>query len=283
MNFGDKMKWMYWLSEDEQSTLKNRIEKTIPCELNKNRWGTNAPGKHDGIKQFYIADFRALNLVTGIIRYTLRNTNTKIFYRGQERDWPLIPSLYRNSKNQAEAIAAENKLIKILEIAKTHFDPEGTDEEREALAQHYGLHTRWFDVLDNIQSALWFAYDRTYTPLNRIQQYDEDVGYIYILAFPQDSSKVKILDLRQKPSQFLRPHVQQAYSLSTISPRKELGRLSAYNVITLIIPRSLLKLWCNYENIPSHYMYPNNITDAGLRFWEHTKEDIISAGFVNEL
>lgn len=271
------MKWMYWLNKDERSTLKNRIAKTIPYELDKNRWGASAPGSHDGIKHFYVADYRALNLVTGIIRYTLRNTNTKVFYRGQERDWDLIPSLYRNSKNEAEAITAENKLSRILEIAKIHFDPEGTDDEREALAQHYGLHTRWIDILDNIQSALWFAYDRTYAIPTRAEQYDEDVGYIYILAFPDDPSKVKILDLRQKPSQFLRPHVQQAYSLSTSSPRKELGKLSAYNVVTLLIPRSLLKLWCNYENIPSCYMYPNNVTDAGLRFWERAKEDIKSA------
>lgn len=272
------MQWMYWLSTDSRKTLRERIDKTIGYELDKNRWGACAPGSLDQVKHFYITDFRALNLATGIIRYSLKGTNTKVYYRGQERNYSLVPSLYRFCKTGKDTIEAERKLDAILECIKPHFDPKGTDDEREALCQHYGLHTRCLDIVDNIQTALWFAYDRTYANPLRDQRFDEDVGYIYVIAVPDDSSKVKIIDLREKPSQFLRPHTQQAFIMKTANPGKELGKLAAYQVATFIVPRPLLKLWSNYDNIPSTYMYPNDITDAGLRFWENAVEEVSKVG-----
>lgn len=272
------MKWMYWLTTDTRNMLRERLDKTIGHELDKNRWGALAPGLLDSVKHYYITDFRALNLVTGIIRYSLKGTNSKVYYRGQERDYPLVPSLYRFLKSATDANEAERKLDEVLNVLKGCFDPKGSDDEREALCQHYGLHTRWLDIVDNIQTALWFAYDRTYIDSFREQRFDEDVGYIYVLAVPNDETKVKVIDLREKPSQFLRPHTQQAFVMRTANPSKELGKLSAYQVATFIVPRPLLKLWSNYENIPPNYMYPNNVTDAGLRFWERAKDEVIKAG-----
>ena len=94
-------------------------------------------------------------------------------------------------------------------MLRPHFDPRGTDDEREALCQHYGLRTRCIDLVDNIQTALWFAYDRSFIKDDREQRFDEDVGYVYVIAVPNDDTKVKIIDLREKPSNFLRPHTQQ--------------------------------------------------------------------------
>ena len=272
------MRWMYWLTEEKRDELTDRVNKTIAYELDKNRWGALAPGQADGITHYYITDFRALNLAAGIIRYTLKNTGTRVYYRGQERDYPLIPSLYRFVKSGPDAENAEKKLEQILSVIKPYFDPSGTDDEREALCQHYGLHTRCLDIVDNIQTALWFAYDRTYVNNGREQRFDEDVGYINVIAVPDDASKVLIIDLREKPSKFLRPHTQQAFIMKTSEPRKDLGKLSGYHVATFIIPRSLLRLWSNYENIPANYMYPNSVTDAGLRYWEKAVEEVKKAG-----
>lgn len=269
---------MYWLTVDERKLFRNRINKTIGYELDKNRWGAIAPSSLDKVKHFYITDFRALNLAIGIIRYTLKGTNSRVFYRGQERDYSIIPSLYRSIKTMDEAIAAERKLNNILSYIKLFFDQRGTDDEREALCQHYGLHTRWLDIVDNVQTALWFAYDRTYVNDLREQRFDEDVGYVYVIAVPNDETKVKVIDLREKPSQFLRPHTQQAFAMRTNVPSKELGKLSAYHVATFIIPRPLLRLWSNYDNIPASYMYPNSVTDAGLRFWEQAVKEVEKAG-----
>lgn len=115
--------------------------------------------------------------------------------------------------------------------------------------------------------------------LHREQRFDEDVGYVYVIAVPNDDTKVKIIDLREKPSNFLRPHTQQAFMMKTSNSRKELGRLSAYQAATFIIPRTLLRLWSNYDNIPSNYMYPNDVTDAGLRFWNGAVKKVIDDGY----
>ena len=98
------MRWMYWLTTDERRQLRDRIKNTISYELSKNRWGAVAPGSLDRIKHFYITDYRALTLAIGVIRYSLKGTNTKVFYRGQERDYSLIPSLYRSVNNEVEAL-----------------------------------------------------------------------------------------------------------------------------------------------------------------------------------
>ena len=273
------MRWMYWLTTDERKQLRDRIKNTISYELSKNRWGAVAPGSLDRIKHFYITDYRALTLAIGVIRYSLKGTNTKVFYRGQERDYSLIPSLYRSVNNEVEALNIEQKLDDALEMLRPHFDPRGTDDEREALCQHYGLRTRCIDLVDNIQTALWFAYDRSFIKDDREQRFDEDVGYVYVIAVPNDDTKVKIIDLREKPSNFLRPHTQQAFMMKTSNSRKELGRLSAYQAATFIIPRTLLRLWSNYDNIPSNYMYPNDVTDAGLRFWNGAVKKVIDDGY----
>lgn len=178
------MRWMYWLTTDERRQLRDRIKNTISYELSKNRWGAVAPGSLDRIKHFYITDYRALTLAIGVIRYSLKGTNTKVFYRGQERDYSLIPSLYRSVNNEVEALNIEQKLDDALEMLRPHFDPRGTDDEREALCQHYGLRTRCIDLVDNIQTALWFAYDRSFIKDDREQRFDEDVGYVYVIAVP---------------------------------------------------------------------------------------------------
>ena len=95
--------------------------------------------------------------MSGIIRYALKDTTTKVFYRGQSQDWDVAPILYRNVKTKHDIIEADNWLFSIMACIKDIFDPKGTEDEREALAQHYGLHTRWLDVIDHIQTALWFA------------------------------------------------------------------------------------------------------------------------------
>lgn len=100
-----------------------------------------------------------------------------------------------------------------------------------------------------------------------------------MIAVPNDDTKVKIIDLSEKPSNFLRPHTQQAFMMKTSNSRKELGRLSAYQAATFIIPRTLLRLWSNYDNIPSNYMYPNDVTDAGLRFWNGAVKKVIDDGY----
>lgn len=46
-----------------------------------------------------------------------------------------------------------------------------------------------------------------------------------------------------------------------------------------LLKKELLRLWSNYDNIPSNYMYPNDVTDAGLRFWNGAVKKVIDDGY----
>lgn len=252
------------------------INKIVGKELASRHWGAVAPGSSpSGAKRFYIFDYRALGLVTGIYRYKLRNEAVSLFYRGQTEDWPVSASIYRKTAKTNQQDAAIEWEQGILTEIKPLFDPEGTDDEREALAQHYGLHTRFIDVVDNIQTAIWFAYDGQSSSENK---YDDDVGYISILGLPNDDGGV-IIDLRKKPSQWLRPHVQQAFSYRAKNPGKQHGCIDRFHLATLIIPRPLMHDWANYDYIGHDMFYPSASHDAGLRFWTKAKETAESKGF----
>lgn len=270
--------WMPSLTPEGRERLKKLLEATIPSELATRRWGAKAP--HRSIKNayyYYITDYRALNLVSGIIRYALKDSTCKVFYRGQNFDWDVVPSLYRKIKSKSDIQIADNWVLSIIDCIKDTFDPLGTVDEREALAQHYGLHTRWLDVVDHIQTALWFACDSIEQDEASLGVYG-DVGYIKILAIPEGWHDLKIMDLRTKPSQWLRPHVQQAFCVRQSSPPKYLGSMQQFLVMTLVIPKTLLLIWSNYENIPHHFMYPRESVDQGQQYWKNALNQINSMG-----
>ena len=154
------------------------IYDSIDKNLLDRHWGIrakgNSPGNHP---RYYVMDYRGLALATGIIRYAYHTKapDTQIFYRGQRKDWEIKASLYRNCNNRNDLEQVDLWLKNALESIMPVFAPIGTDDEREALAQHYGLKTRFLDVVDNVQSALWFAYDHIEKD---DPHYDDSVGYV---------------------------------------------------------------------------------------------------------
>lgn len=252
-----------------------KLESTISENLTVRHWGVRAPKSTDFHRpMFYIMDYRGLALSTGIVRYMLSKSNIKrrIFYRGQEQSWPLRPSLYRFCETKEEVREAEQWLEKALDCIRDVFDKEGTDDLREALAQHYSLKTRYIDVVDHIQTALWFAYDHVKKAGERSRK-DEAVGYIQVIAIPEKDAT--IYDLREKPSQWLRPHIQQGFSVKMKYPGKRLGDISQHVVMTLIVNRENLRRWSNYDNIPREYFYPSSAVDNGAKYWEDAERKLI--------
>lgn len=263
--------------------LLNKMEykemiNVIDRELDKRKWGIRE--KRRGKRPFYyILDYRALGLVTGIIRYCFENNDVRIFYRGQRRNWPLIPSLYRNCQNGSEIKAANKWREEALAAIATCFDKDGKPDEREALAQHYGLKTQLIDVADNIQTALWFAYDECKGDEFSSEQ-GGSVGYIHVIAVP--SKEADIIDLRRKPSEWLRPHVQQGFSVRFHKPEKKKGDRSEYIIATFVLHCLNLRLWSNYDNIPHEYFYPYEETDRGLYYWNEAKKILTDKGLINK-
>lgn len=256
--------------------LLKQVSAIVQHELEAKHWGTIAPGKSpSGVDRFYVFDYRALGLVTGIYRYKLKDLPVSLFYRGQTKDFPVSASIFRKVKSTEEKDKALAWEEAILQELKPYFDPQGTDDEREALAQHYGLHTRYIDIVDNIQTALWFAYD---WQVKSEDKYDDDVGYIQLLALPT-SDGGSLIDLRRKPSQWLRPHVQQAFVYRAKDPYKECGCINRFHVATLIVPRALMREWTNYDCIGHDMFYPSAAQDPGLRFWNDAKAKLERKGF----
>ena len=255
------------------------IYDSIDKNLLDRHWGIrakgNSPGNHP---RYYVMDYRGLALATGIIRYAYHTNapDTRIFYRGQRKEWEIKASLYRNCDNRNDLEQVDLWLKDALESIMPVFDPIGTDDEREALAQHYGLKTRFLDVVDSVQSALWFAYDHIEKD---DPHYDDSVGYVQAIAIP--NADVTVIDLRNKPSEWLRPHVQQGFAIRRNIPNAELGSFSRYLVATFIIPRENLRLWSNYDSLPHEYFYPSEAVDTGKRYWQKAqaklKEDGIAA------
>ena len=258
--------------------LMDQITKTCDAEIIKRAWGSRIPNAKGNIARYLITDFRAFGLLTGMIRYISHREgiNERIFYRGQNQEWLLKPKLYRpNPVDHKENLNAEEfKLanewmdcaLKIVE--EEDFVFAGTDDERKAMAQHYGLATDFIDVVDHIQTALWFAYDGLPDSAS--------AGYVYVLSVPL--YKATIIDSRNKPSDWLRPQVQQAFCFK-MNKITEFGKISEqYHVMSLVVPRNLLKLWSNYDVIGKDSMYPPLENDRGIYFWSKAEQRLKDAG-----
>lgn len=258
-----------------------KMYSTINEQLYARHWGIRAEGSSPGNRpRFYVMDFRGLALATGIVRYKYRDSEMQIFYRGQEQDWELRPSLYRECNNKDTLKKLNQWHERALECIKPFFDSQGcndddndNDKEREALAQHYGFPTKYLDVVDHIQTALWFAYNQGESNGGSASRHDESVGYIQVIAVPKTAN---IIDLRRKPSEWLRPHLQQGLCVSLENPDKELGKLSKYLVLTFIINRENLRRWSNYDNIPRDYFFPSEQLDRGLIYWKKAEKQLKS-------
>ena len=104
----------------------------------------------------------------------------------------------------------------------------------EPLLQHYGIRTRWLDVVDNLWTALWFACHTFETVgsfghvVRRVpEDASKEAGYTYlvVLVVPGQLREIlpglhmsdgvaRVIDLRKAvPSFYLRPHAQHGWLL----------------------------------------------------------------------
>ncbi len=164
-----------------------------------------------------------------------KSHNKSVYFRGQNKLYPTIPpTLYRGiTKPQARDKRDAEMQVLLKDIRKSQQVLRAvSDHVQEPILQHYGLKTRWLDVVDNVWIALWFA---CYTALSFgkhgeylhfekriIRHVKPDVRFAYILlleaaATPdaklgagcfKDGDSATI-DLRiAAPSHFVRPHAQ---------------------------------------------------------------------------
>jgi len=276
--------WLPWLDSAKRREVHEKITIVAEEELKKRHWGARAGGKLTyGIPRFLVTDIRGAALVSGMIRYHLAGSGSRLFYRGQTSDYPILPGVFRDTKNKKERQEAIDWLQAVLADLPKYFDPQDPfrdDLLREGLAQHYGLPTAWIDVVDHFQTAAWFAYEKKGIDSGRDldnEALDDSVGYVYLLAAQdeQDAGYCRWRDLRIKPSNWLRPHIQQAFVLRLTQPIACKGLLSGLVVSALIVPRTLLRQWSNHDSMPYSVMYPNAVLDRGLFYWNQASKALI--------
>lgn len=67
-------------------------------------------------------------------------------------------------REQALGVLEATSLSRCLFVVAVESGPGSTpDYAKEPLLQHYGIHTRWLDLIDNVWIGLWFACHRAVT------------------------------------------------------------------------------------------------------------------------
>lgn len=222
----------------------------------------------------------ALNQLIGHAKFNNQSYGN-VYYRGESKLHPsIIPSLFRNGKKIEKAQERINKLINKIAAdqymrGELKIDPSDNDNTKikiEGMLQHYGVPTRFIDVVDNHWVALWmglnkpeeykqfttyYHYTRRSIPLVELyNEKDKDNGiditdeilyqYILLIAVPfsasrsfsgiEYSSDFIEVDLRQAlPSIFLRPHAQHGLVLRRVVHQPDSSGSDAYDLANTVI------------------------------------------------
>lgn len=253
---------------------------------------------------FEVSSIHSLNQLVGHVKFNNREYGN-VYYRGEcHLHDNLYPSLVRNRKNYCKA---EQKLISYMDhvqkdsvlsnILKLTKDIGHNKHKIEAVLQHYGVPTRYIDIVDNHWVALWmglykckkysmlqtyFHYEKREIPFAEFATkgpIEERDFYQYVLLigvpFGNSSNKDGVyesdnyveVDLRDAlPSVFLRPHAQHG-----IVVRKKIhdDRSYDYNMATDVL--GILKaridkvsLWLGDGSLLSQEnLFPSAAYDTG--------------------
>lgn len=200
---------------------------------------------------FEAETYHGLTQLLGKVKFINKEYGV-VMYRGEcELHNNVLPSLFRGRSNIAGAVATlntiKNRILKDSKLSnfiKLSQDQTSHNDQLEGLLQHYGVKTRYIDVVDNHWVALWmglhecqsynlngkyYRYKKREIPVvelldqvckdsTNIKTEDQYYQYILLIALPYPSEyengirthkNYKVIDLRQAvPSTFLRPHAQ---------------------------------------------------------------------------
>lgn len=143
-----------------------------------------------------------------------------VFCRGQHKHFESMrPSLFRSFSDaystkrllDAEADFAKElpKIVQVKRFERRHLP---------ALLQHYGIHTSWLDVVDNLHVAIWFAM-HVKSGMSWKAKKDDESGWMYFLATQSSGSYLELEDLRTDQHHLsTRLHTQHGVSLTRAAP-----------------------------------------------------------------
>jgi len=229
-----------------KNTKKPAAQKVIPKNLSVR--GANFCMEYEfscGHKApiYEVTSVHALSQIIGHAKFN-NQAYGNIFCRGEcKLHDSLKPSLFRTRRNIETATTHVTQLIRKIsddqympnELKLGKYQEEQKRHVIEGVLQHYGISTRFIDVVDNHWVALWmglnriekskqinsyYHYSERYIPLAQGSLAEQDYfQYILLIAVPFPTKSIKMgigeskeyitVDLRQAlPSVFLRPHAQ---------------------------------------------------------------------------
>lgn len=181
---------------------------------------------------YRITSYHTLVQFIGYAKY-LNRTVGNVYLRGQHQLYDsVMPTLFRNISTGGGFMNRNKRIGEFVNNCSTKMKFIGDLDEiaREPMLQHYGIKTRWIDLVDNLWVAIWFGcytwhtkiFDREYK--NIIPRQSGPDEYLYILLVCADGinedrhvpglykgDNTYTIDLRKAaPSIFLRPHAQHA-------------------------------------------------------------------------
>lgn len=149
---------------------------------------------------FEVDSMHGLNQIIGHAKFTNRNFG-QVFYRGQCKLYDkLLPSLFRGCKKTSSVtgelkktinrIISDKQLSNDLKVSASGSKKALSEIKIEGILQHYGLPTRYLDLVDNHWVALWMGNNRyeekkskIYTVILYIEKYClkiKNVVYIHL-------------------------------------------------------------------------------------------------------
>ena len=233
---------------------KPQIKKVTPLATMKTSlspFGCKYCGNYDfkcgqSVPIYEVSNVHALNQLVGYAKF-INQSYGDVYYRGEcKLHDSLIPSLFRGRTNTSIAaqlntlikkVFTDNNMKKQLKLDEA--DSVSSALKIEGVLQHYGIKTRFIDVVDNHWVALWMGLNQNekYKQIYEYNHYEqreiplidfidgkecteEDLfQYILLLAVPGKCKRINNgifvsdnyyeIDLRQAlPSTYLRPHAQ---------------------------------------------------------------------------
>ncbi len=189
-------------------------------------------------KVLEVSSTHALIQAAGYLKY-LHGQDGFVFFRGQEATYDAMrPALHRGISSTSGMKKRENHFSAYLASCRGSrvFVNSMPDYAQEGILQHYGVATKWIDLVDNIWVALWFACHKaqTHGGNNRYLHFErrtrkfpppqtaDQRDFAYVVAMTSGpvtfdpstpgrylGKQAEVVDLRiAAPSIYVRPHAQ---------------------------------------------------------------------------